>query len=309
MPRPAGATSGWRAVSSENYLSAPPVSEAVGRVGAVLGIAVALPLLAACGSGGGQGSGQDGTDALRLPTQPPTESADGMTALVGGKLDLEEETGCVVLVSDGFRYPVLWPTGTTAGRDPFRLRLPDGTIAREGDYVEGGGGYLSAGEGASVDDLGIPAECLEGPGRTEWGEVAVYNPNETVVVDESGGPIVHPAPAVATLLQPDAKALEGLTRSIEGVVEYRLETGCVLLAANGTPYSVVWPRGTRGQLDPFRIVLPDRTEVFEGDRVRGAGDVFAPEELAAFDGLPECVVEADEAWAFNHLGPVTFLER
>jgi hypothetical protein len=278
-------------------------------VGAALGIAVVVPLLAACGSGGGEAAGQDATEGLPLPTQPATESADGMTALVGGNLDLEEETGCVVLVRDGFRYPVLWPTGTTAQRDPFEVRLPDGTVAAEGDYVEGGGGYLSASEGASVDDLGIPVECLAGPGRTEWGEVAVYNPNETLVVDESGDPIVHPAPAVAALLQPDAKALEGLTGSIEGVVEYGLETGCVLLAANGTRYSVVWPRGTRGKLDPFRIVLPDGTEVLEGATVRGAGDVFDPEELAAFDGFPECVFEADEAWAFNHREAVTVLER
>jgi hypothetical protein len=109
---------------------------------------------------------------------------------------------------------------------------------------------------------------------------------------------------------PSGSSVTGLTESIEGVVGFHVETGCAYLTADGKAYAVAWPRRTRGELDPFRLTLPDGTVVREGDTIRGLGGVFHPDELRAFDGFPECSwdpeaeVLLEEAWAFNHDGSV-----
>jgi hypothetical protein len=253
-------------------------------------------LAAACG---GEESREpvDGGTALDLAVHPESWGGDGMAALVGGKVGLDEGSGCVVLGDEERSIRVVWPLGTSAQRDPFRIVLPDGTVVREGMWVEGGGGFLDQ---ETLDGLEIRHECLSGS------EIAVFNADETLVVNESGEPIVHPAPQAMVPFTPSGSDLTGLTESIEGVVELRVETGCALLAANGALYAVAWPRSTRGELDPFRLTLPDGTVVHEGDTIRGQGDVFAPDNLRAFDGFPECAWDPEseqvleEAWAFNH---------
>jgi hypothetical protein len=52
-------------------------------------------------------------------------------------------------------------------------RLADGSVARVGDEVSGGGGYLQV-----ADRYGIPAGCLP-----DTDEVAVFNPNESLRVN------------------------------------------------------------------------------------------------------------------------------
>ena len=92
----------------------------------------------------------------------------GQDAEVGGTLATGD--GCVMLDQDGNRLPVVWPSGTSVeGTDPLVVELPSGEQLREGDQVRGGGGYPYA------DTLGleIPQSCLN-----EWGEVAVFNPDD-----------------------------------------------------------------------------------------------------------------------------------
>jgi hypothetical protein len=148
------------------------------RLGAAAVLAV---LLAACGSEAAR-EPVDGGTTLPLAVHPRSWDGAGMAALVSGKVVLDEETGCVVLTNGELTSRALWPVGTTAQRDPFRLTLPDGTIVREGMWVEGGGGYLSA----DLEGLDIAHECLTGE------ESAVFNADETLAVSESGEAGVGP---------------------------------------------------------------------------------------------------------------------
>jgi len=61
-----------------------------------------------------------------------------MTALIGGMLELDPDSSCVLL--DG--KPVVWPAGTTLTRDPPELHLPGDLTARPGDTITGGGGEV-----------------------------------------------------------------------------------------------------------------------------------------------------------------------
>jgi len=150
----------------------------------VLGLAGALALVPACGSNGSEETTGEAAQPspLGIPTQPATDSNAGFAAVIAGAVVFDEETGCVFVESGQATYPVVWPTGTTAQRDPFELRLPDGSIAVEGDRIEGGGGYLGGpelGEGAAetLAELGVPGAC-----RQEEDEVAVLNANWAVAV-------------------------------------------------------------------------------------------------------------------------------
>lgn len=224
---------------------------------------------------------------------------------MGGVVEFDAATGCVVLASRyGYRSRIVWPDGTWATRDPFVIVLADGREIHEGDYVEGGGG------GYGFDYEG-PEECAEGAESVE-----AFNWHEDLVIRPSGEEPVHPAPQAMVPFAPIAAPLNGLTDSIEGTVEFQVETGCALLVADGTRFAVVWPRGTRGDLDPFRLTLPGGTVVHDGDTIRGEGDVFDPAALRAFDGFPECTLESMDtqealvrAWAFNHDEIIELVER
>jgi hypothetical protein len=101
------------------------------------GLAFVLLLAVGCG-GSEQAPLTEGTE-IDLPTHPDWE--DGPAALVAGTIEFDEETECVLVgISPGYRTLVVWPPGTRATRDPFRVVLSDGREIREGDYVQGGGG-------------------------------------------------------------------------------------------------------------------------------------------------------------------------
>lgn len=151
----------------------------------ILILVVAVGLLAACGSEDAPEL-VDGGVALPVPTREESGSEVELLAEIVGVVELEEETGCVVLVIDGYRLPAVWPTGTVARRDPFRLVLPEQAVVREGDTVAGGGGYPRAGDGWSPEALGVRPECLEGPRRTPSREAAAFNPNGDVEVRPAG---------------------------------------------------------------------------------------------------------------------------
>jgi hypothetical protein len=106
--------------------------------------------------------------------QPPSTSNEGMAALIEGRVRRDTGADCLQIANlDGVTYPVVWPAGTVAADDGDGVVLPDGTRARIGDTISGGGGYLQA----SSLDFAIPAACTP-----ETGEVAVFNPNEDVQV-------------------------------------------------------------------------------------------------------------------------------
>lgn len=53
-------------------------------------------------------------------------------------------------------------------------------------------------------------------------------------------------------------------------------------------------------------MLPNGTVIGDEDTIRGRGHVFAPDDLPALNGFPECTWDAESgellerAWAFNH---------
>lgn len=105
-----------------------------------------------------------------LPGAPPWT---GLLAIVHGRVTYDGELDCFFLENEGGRYPVVWPVGTTGTPDGPGVVLPDGTVARVGDEVTGGGGYREV-----ADDYEIPSGC-----RSALGGVAVYNPGEPVEVE------------------------------------------------------------------------------------------------------------------------------
>jgi hypothetical protein len=134
--------------------------------------------VAACG---GEGAPQpvEGGSALELPVADT--SGDDRDAEIVGVVVFEEATGCVVLERDEYVYPVLWPEGTNAQRDPFLLTLPGGEVVHEGDTVVGGGGFPSDVSRERAEELGIPFTCIDAPGRTPWNEVAVFDSDDIAV--------------------------------------------------------------------------------------------------------------------------------
>lgn len=117
-----------------------------------------------------------GDDGLRFFVHGPTVGpAEGEDAGVSGVLAAAD--GCVLLEEGGSRFPVVWPSGTSvAGTDPVVIALPSGEQVHLGDRVSGGGGYSDPGR-LGVE---IPAECLN-----EYGEVAVFNPDDDPAADPS----------------------------------------------------------------------------------------------------------------------------
>lgn len=170
------------------------------RTAAAAAALLAAGLLAACGGVSEQRVGDDdqqdeaseqrvgddqrdevterliGNDGLRLFVHGrTTQPSGGMDALVGGALTVAD--GCVLLDEGENQYPVVWPSGTAvASADPLVIELPSGDEAHLGDEIQGGGGFLEAGR-LGID---VPDECLN-----EWGEVAVFNPDDDPAVNGS----------------------------------------------------------------------------------------------------------------------------
>ena len=102
----------------------------------------------------------------------------GNDALIVGELLIED--GCVFLSSGDSRSAVVFPAGTKWSESEQAV-IVDGTPAREGDSVEGGGGFFS-GEALrrNVGDAAFAAVsvCIERAVPADDGEpagVAVFN--------------------------------------------------------------------------------------------------------------------------------------
>ena len=97
--------------------------------------------------------------------------ADQMSALIIGTLDLDGD--CLYTTSEGIRYPVLFPYGTSWDATSSTVVLPDGSAIEVGGEVYGGGGYVQPNTidlfANNTAVLERAKRCAEGP----YFEVAV----------------------------------------------------------------------------------------------------------------------------------------
>jgi len=98
----------------------------------------------------------------------------GSDAIVSGTLTFE--AGCLRLGG----MPVVWPHGTTWDGRNQQVVLRDGSVARAGNRLRGGGGYHSDGAGGVDGEEGraLIRRCL-----AETREVAVFNAGSSVRVE------------------------------------------------------------------------------------------------------------------------------
>ena len=108
----------------------------------------------------------------RVWAQERASTAEGLGADVRGALAYDQSRDCFLLDLEGIQYPVVWPAGTVGTTPGPGVVLSNGTTVLVGDLVSGGGGYLQV-----ADAYGIPLGC-----RPSTGEVAVFNPNESLRV-------------------------------------------------------------------------------------------------------------------------------
>ena len=115
--------------------------------------------------------------SVRLPVSDREPGDDANAAEVGGVLRVDDDR-CVYLETDSVpsgRLYAVWPAGFQAALDGDRLTVYDDglPVARDGDTIATGGGYVEAG---TLD--GEP--CLP-----ESGEIAVVQSEVTVTPAES----------------------------------------------------------------------------------------------------------------------------
>jgi hypothetical protein len=82
----------------------------------------------------------------------------GPAATVQGIVRHDAGNDCIMLESQGSRFPVVWPDGTRGVAARPDVELPDRRSPVVGDTVSGGGGYLLAGA-SYIEEIQIPAAC------------------------------------------------------------------------------------------------------------------------------------------------------
>lgn len=137
------------------------------------GLLVLALVAVACGGETSSGADDDGP----VVWAHEAGSGDKLDAEVRGTVGYRSGPGCFTLTLERYTYPIVWPHQTTGVADGPGVELPDGTMARVGDSVLGGGGYLQR-DAPKVEDFDIPAGCLP-----DTGEVAVFNPTGDVTVE------------------------------------------------------------------------------------------------------------------------------
>lgn len=143
-------------------------------------LAVVALLASGCASESGNEGDRTTSDGFRAHR---SGSGSGMDAIVAGIVETDDEAGCIWLSDpDGARYPVVWPVGTLAQSDPTLIILRGGQVVEPGDRVEGGGGYVPAGQ--AMNGMGLepfPSECVHA------GDAAVFNSDSPIAVTEGVG--------------------------------------------------------------------------------------------------------------------------
>ena len=148
------------------------------RLVVALGLAGALALLPGCLFG------RSKQTRIDLPTEPQTYSNVGLTAEIEGDLVFDEETDCVLLRTPDRTNLVVWPTGTTAYKNPFELRLPAGFVAHQGDRIEGGGGYFGRSVLEELAKERHSRTAIPSPACPHQDDIAALNANDIVGVIE-----------------------------------------------------------------------------------------------------------------------------
>ncbi len=145
-------------------------------VGVTITALVVLLVAACAGSPNGRpapsSTPQVSVDGPLLISERPL--GEGSDAVVRGTLSYEG--GCLRL--DG--RLVVWPKGTSWDEQNEQVVLPDGSVARPGSRVHGGGGYDHAGL-RNVGNEEAEALLRRCPGETS--EVAIFNAGSRVRVD------------------------------------------------------------------------------------------------------------------------------
>ena len=130
-------------------------------------MAVLAVIVAGCSS-----TGRVDGPVLTSPSQlfGPTE---GMAAEVTGVVIIDESTGCLLMESEGVRYPVVWPAGTRWQEKPPAVVLKGGERVEPGLTVYGGGGYLYQDHVEEMAGPAVAAAAGRCVGPT--GEIAFFN--------------------------------------------------------------------------------------------------------------------------------------
>jgi hypothetical protein len=126
-------------------------------------VLVGVVLLAACRAVPGGVDDQDNTGGLGVPQQFASEEFPGERSAVRLRVHVARN-GCFLGAPSGTRaanrYLIVWPRGTGQGSSGDELRLPQGTVVRDRDLLEGQGLLMSP-------------EQLEGFGHEGYWDVAV----------------------------------------------------------------------------------------------------------------------------------------
>ncbi len=259
---------------------------------ALVAVAVAAAL-SGCSSAGvnGEATGSPAPRGLRVHRLDP---GVGMDAIVAGVVEVDPDSGCIWLSDpDGARYPVVWPAGTSARSDPFAITLADGQLARAGDRVQGGGGYVDAGSAARELRLPpFPPECVH------VGDAAVFNAGSPISVTAGVGSepaetlearFSPPEPIGLELLAVNANArsvavIDFVTGTVHryGPRSYEGPPDAIDGAGGGGGFTHLWSQGTIYSYDG----RPDSEPlVYQPDPLlRAAGIASTLQVLPAPDG-------------------------
>lgn len=190
--------------------------------------------------------------AFPIPTlaPTPTDSAEACPAmLLEGELIRDDGSGFMVRYEDGLVLALIWPDGYTVRDGEVRELLdPQGqVVAREGDFISGGGGMTGVDEAFTV--------C--GPFR----------------VTPAGASSPPPNPGIP---QPSEEACDAAL--LEGSLVADDAGGFLVAHESGAVTAVSWPEGYEVQvLDGARVLLDPSGNVVarEGDVVSLGGGMNA----------------------------------
>ena len=220
---------------------------------------------------GGSLSGFSATDGFRVHRSHP---GGGLHAIVSGIVEVDLDAGCVWLSeSDGARYPVVWPVGTSARSDPFGITVGKGQVVRPGDRIKGGGGYTPA--DSATRHLGLepfPTACVH------VGTAAVFNADSPIDITPGVGlelaesladrfSLPKPIGLELIAVNPDAPSV-AVVDFVTGTVhqhdsgQYHGPTDTIDGASGGGGFIHLWSQGTiysyPGQLNSKPLVYqPD----------------------------------------------------
>ena len=154
----------------------------MGRCRGIRAMWLALPalVLGGCRSGGDTGTVASSVPAERTASvdgpvlrYPVRGNGDALDAPIWGTLELDG--GCLYVArTDGERYPIVWPYGTTWDATAKAVVVPTGDRLAIGSDVYGGGGFFEVDAVHRIVDAAAEAvarECID----HSYGGVAFVN--------------------------------------------------------------------------------------------------------------------------------------